>query len=175
MNDFSYCRRFPVLAELMDAADRKDVRSIDCAKPMRPFIADMTSYAPGWLRFLYWVRGGFVRLLGYRQDFETDFPKLRPEDLSMTPGDPASFFTVHAAEEDRYWVASATDSTLTGYLAVAAEPLSDSGNEGGGRGLTRYHVLCMAHYLHWRAHIYYNVINPFHHVVVHSMVRAGAR
>jgi hypothetical protein len=134
---------------------------------MRVFVAALISYMPGWLRLLYRARGVLVRLLGGRQDSIPDARALDPEELSLTPGDPAAFFTVVAAEDERYWVAEARDRTLSGYLAVAVEPL-----EGDSR---RFHVICMARYRHWTAPIYYNAINLFHHLVVHAMVRHAAR
>jgi hypothetical protein len=49
---------------------------------------------------------------------------------------------------------------------VVVEPLT-MGN--------RFLVVTIVHYRHWTGPVYFNVIRPFHHIVVWQMMKAGAR
>jgi len=92
--------------------------------------------------------------------------QLRPEDVSMTPGENAAFFTIDAAVEDEFYLASATESHLTAYLGVVREGLEN--------GRSRFHVITIVHYHKWTGPLYFNVIRPFHHLVVAQMAQSGA-
>jgi hypothetical protein len=116
---------------------------------------------------LYGVRGVFVRFLGMRQERQPVSARFAPSQVPMTRGDKAIFFTVRDASEDRLWVAEIRDQHLDAWLAVIAEPIDE--------GLTRYHVATIVKYNKWTGPVYFNVIRPFHHLVVGSMARAGAR
>jgi hypothetical protein len=48
------------------------------------FVAACLSCMPGWMRFLLWIRAGFVRLLGMRQDKIPKATRVNPEDVSYT-------------------------------------------------------------------------------------------
>ena len=61
-------------------------------------------------------------------------------------------------------MASATDTHLTAYLGVVAEPIPPD---------NRFHVITIVHYQRWTGPVYFNVIRPFHHLVVSKMVKAG--
>ena len=52
-------------------------------------------------------------------------------------------------------------------LGNVAEPLGNNPN--------RYYIVIIVHYLHWTGPVYFNLIRPFHHLVVWRMARAGAR
>jgi hypothetical protein len=156
-----------VAQPLLANAHHIDEKTIEGRVTLREFLAGTLSYYPGWIRLLYVVRAGFVRLLGMKQENMSSAPRLRPEDIAFTPGAQATFFTVEAAQEDAYWIAFARDSHLTAYLMVNVEALGD--------GLNRFHVTTVVHYHNWAGPIYFNVIRPFHHVVVQSMMRAGVR
>ena len=157
----------PSLVDLLSAADHVDVKSVmgDCN--LREFIAGMFSYYPGWMKNLYRIRWGFVRLLGMKQEGipQSSHMRMKPESVPMEPGAKATFFTVEMAEDGRFWVASATESHLTAYLGVVVEPLAQ-GN--------RFHVLTIVNYHNWTGPVYFNVIRPFHHIVVGQMAKAGA-
>lgn len=154
------------LKPLLAKADHIDIKTIDSPTDMQTFIAGMLSYSPFWLKFLYGVRWLFVRLLGMRQEGSPLARPLHPTDISLTPGDKATFFTVTMAEADQYWVAEAADTHLTAYVGVVVEPLAE-GN--------RFHVVTIVHYRHWTGPVYFNVIRPFHHIVVWQMMKAGAK
>ncbi len=152
----------PGLRALARDADHIDVKTVEGTLTLREFLHGLLSWQPGWVRSLYRVRAGFVRLLGMRQRGVPSASGVRPEDISFTPGDSASFFTVTDAEEDRYFVAGTTESHLTAYLAVVAEP-------------GRFHVATIVKYHRWTGPVYFNVIRPFHHLVVRGMARAAVR
>jgi hypothetical protein len=42
-------------------------------------------------------------------------------------------------------------------------------------GLIRYYIVTIVHYLHWTGPVYFNLIRPFHHLVVARMARAGSQ
>ena len=76
-------------------------------------------------------------------------------------------FRVRIAEEEYYWVAEAEDSHLHASLGVVVELLQEDQK--------KFYVMTAVHYYNWAGPVYFNVIRPFHHMVVGSMVRAGAR
>lgn len=84
----------------------------------------------------------------------------------MTPGDMLRFFRVEAAKEGVYWVGSADDRHLAARFIVLVEPLE--------QGLNRFHVATTVHHRHWTGPVYFNLIRPFHHLLVGRMVRQGA-
>ncbi len=158
-----YIRQIDELAPLLEGTDHTDVKTVENSKGMREFIAAMLSYQPVWVTFLYHVRGVFVRFLGMKQEGSPKAPQMRPEDVSMMPGEAAWFFTVQQAREGEYWVAGIDDTHLSASLGVIAEPLPD--------GRNRYHVLTVVHYNNWAGTVYFNVIRPFHHLIIHLMIR----
>ena len=85
----------------------------------------------------------------------------------MTPGASLRFFTVTTTAEDRYWIGEAADRHLRGWICVLATPLDQGGN--------RFDVTTVVHYRHWTGPVYFNLIRPFHHLVVACMARAGAK
>ncbi|WP_164689724.1 DUF2867 domain-containing protein [Herpetosiphon llansteffanensis] len=163
-------QQHPILAPLIAQANHVDVktRQIQTAQPeqeLRRFIAAMIGYNPRWMQSLYAIRWGFVRLLGMRQEGLPDTKQLRPEQVPMQAGQNLSFFKVAAAAEGQYLVASASESHLTAWLAVVLEP----------RGGLAYnlHTVTIVRYHAWTGPVYFNVIRPFHHVVVNQMIKAG--
>lgn len=153
--------------EILCDADHFDAKTVEGAVSLRQFLAGFMAYQPGWITALYGVRAGFVRLLGMRQEGMPQPLKLRPEAVPFEPGKAASFFRVVNAREDEYWIAAATDSHLTAYVIIAVEPLN-----GPHR---RFHIGTVVRYHNWAGPVYFNVIRPFHHLVVRAMARAGVQ
>jgi hypothetical protein len=83
----------------------------------------------------------------------------------MTSGQRASFFKVQMADDERYWFAEVNDAHLKAALGVVVEPLAGTQR--------RFHVVTVVHYHNWAGPVYFNVIRPFHHLVVGGMMRAG--
>ena len=162
-----YIKKYTEITTLLKGADHVDVKIVEGDVSMRQFIASMLSYYPRWIVFLYYVRAVLVRLLGMRQPARPDeLPRLKPEDISMTPGDRATFFIVRLARQEEYWIAETPeDKHLQAYFGIILEPVKAN--------LNRFHIVTIVHYKHWTGPVYFNTIRPFHHLVVRRMARAG--
>jgi hypothetical protein len=158
----------PELEELFNDMDYIDVKHIEAETSLRGFIAGMLSYYPWWIVILYRVRQILVWLLRLaRHDKPETLPSFKAEQVSFTPGENASFFIIRKAEEEKYWIAETPeDKHLSAYFSVSADKLDS--------GMTRFTVMTAIRYLHWSGPVYFNLIRPFHHLVVRSMMRAGA-
>lgn len=159
-----YIEQIPELHPILRNPDHLDIKTVEGKVMLRAFVASMMAYQPAWVTFLYRVRAVFVRLLGMKQEGIPKPPIMRPEDVPMSPGLPATFFTVCAAKEDAYWFAQINDTHLNAALGVVVEPLAHT---------NRFYVVTVVHYNTWQGPLYFNVIRPFHHLVVGRMARAG--
>ena len=158
----------PELVEFFRDVDYVDIKHIEAETSLRAFIAGMLSYCPWWLVALYRIREILVSLLGLvRHDRPESLPSFSAEDISFVTQDNVSFFIVRKAREDTFWLSETPpDKHLTAYFGVAADKQSS--------GLTRFEVVTAVRYLHWTGPVYFNLIRPFHHLVVSQMMRAGA-
>lgn len=163
----AYWKTVAPLMELIAKANEFDVKTVETTLTLREFAAAMLTYQPAWVTFLYRVRGAFIPLLGLKQEQFPTPPKMTPATLPMETGQTASFFTVVATEAERWWIVSATEKHLTAYLSIICEPLPD--------GRNRFYAITIVHYHNWAGPVYFNIIRPFHHVVVHQMMQAGSR
>ncbi len=150
-------------------ADHTDVKVIEGQVGLKAFIAGMLSYYPWWIVALYRIRELLVNVLGLVKHEKPEvLPSIAPEDLAFKPGENASFFVVRHAREDRYWVSETPeDKHLKAFFGVVAEQLDSH--------LTRFHVFTSVRYIHWTGPVYFNLIRPFHHIVVSSMMKAGIK
>ncbi len=156
---------FPEFADLFKGANHIDVKMVEGDVTLRSFIAGMISYQPMWVTFLYGVRAVFVRFLGMKQEELPQAVKIDPTRVPMLPGENLTFFKVELAKENKYWAAAADDKHLKAYLAIATRAQAN--------GKTRFYVFTIVHYHNWAGPVYFNVIRPFHHVVVGRMTQAG--
>lgn len=161
--------KIPQISQLLEASDHVDIKTVEGQTSLRQFIASMLSYYPGWILFLYRIRAVLVKLLGlYKHPAPEALPKLGSQDVSFVVGETVTFFTVRLAEEEHYWVGETPeDKHLIAYFGVVVEPLQDN--------LNRFHVATIVHYKHWTGPVYFNLIRPFHHLVVGRMARAGVQ
>lgn len=157
----------PEIAPFLADADHIDVKTVTGAVSMREFIAAMFAVQPGWVNILWGVRAAFVRVLGMRQTRIPRSAPVQPADVPMIAGQRAWIFTVWQAAEERYWIGGSDDHHLKAGVAVVVEPL------GGEQ--RRFHIVTIVHYHHWTGPLYFNVIRPFHHLVVGNMIAAGMR
>jgi len=164
-----YIRKYKELEKYFDKPDFTDVKVFESKTTLRKFIASMLSYYPWWIVQLYRVRRLLVNILGLVKHKEPEeLPNLQPKDISFTPGDNATFFIVRCAKEDNYWVSEALeDKHLKAYFSVVKEPLKDS--------ISRFYVIITVYYKHWTGPVYFNLIRPFHHLVVSRMARHGLK
>jgi hypothetical protein len=156
----------PELRRLVADANHVDVKTAASNVSLREFVAAALGWQPGWMKLLFRARKVLAHLLRLQHP-NTPVVRLRPEKIPFTPGTKVGFFAVTEAAEDRYLVLEASDTHLTGYLAVVAEA------EAPGRN--RFYVITIVKYHHWTGPLYFNIIRPFHHLVVRSLVNAGAR
>ncbi|OGP50599.1 MAG: hypothetical protein A2Y79_06815 [Deltaproteobacteria bacterium RBG_13_43_22] len=147
--------------------DYSDIKTIDGSASLRQFISGMLSYYPWWILLLFRIREILVYILGLeKQEKPKELPSIKPDELSFRPGEKASFFIVRNAKEDTYWVSETPeDKHLKAYFGVVPEALGDN--------LTRFHVFTLVKFRHWTGPVYFNIIRPFHHLVVSRMMRAG--
>jgi hypothetical protein len=159
--------KIPEITHLLNGSDYVDVKTVEGKTTLRQFIASMLSYYPWWVLWLYRIRGVLVKILGlYKQEAPESLPLLHPEDVSFVVGESATFSTVRLAKEDHYWVGETPeDKHLRAYFGVFVEPL-----EGNRK---QFHVVTVVHYKHWTGPVYFNLIRPFHHLVVGRMMQAG--
>ena len=157
------------IARLLEGANYVDVKTIEGQRSLRQFGAAMLSYYPWWIVFLYRIRTILVKLLGlYDHPAPEVLPRLGAEDVSFVLGEAVTFFTVRLAEEKHYWVGETPeDKHLKAYFGVVVELTKDNHK--------RFHVATIVHYKHWTGPVYFNLIRPFHHLVVGKMMRAGIR
>ncbi|MCB8943615.1 MAG: DUF2867 domain-containing protein [Ardenticatenaceae bacterium] len=153
------------IAPLLANADHIDVKTIEGDLPLSAFIAGFLSYQPAWMTFLYRLRWAFVRLLGMKQQGVPRPTRLNPADVPWQLGEAAYFFKVVAAVPEQYWFVEAAEAHLTAKLGVVAEPLTAVRQ--------RFHVVTVVHYNKWTGVVYFNVIRPFHHLVVGRMMKAA--
>ena len=160
----AFLERIPAINTLSQNADHLDWKRYDSQNNLCEFIAGFINYYPGWLKFLYRVRAVFVRFLGMKQEGIPQLGTIQPEDIPMQADEWLSFFQVKEAEPEHYWIAHASDTHLTAYLIIARDAATG-----------QFYVVTIVNYHHWTGPVYFNVIRPFHHVVVHQMAQNGVR
>lgn len=158
-----------ILAPFFSGAHHVDVKRVEGRVTLDRFLVGMLAYAPGWLRWLYRIRARVVKVLGLReQPTGVNIDDLLPRQVSFEPGDEVMFFTIRKARAGCYWVAETPeDKHLAAYLAVLAK-------SSGTTDATVFYVVTIVRYKHWTGPVYFNLIRPFHHLVVSRMAKAGA-
>jgi len=159
--------KYEHLGIYLENVDHLDVKTIEGEVSLRQFISGMLSYYPWWMLALYRIRALVVNILRLvKHDKPETLPVILPAELSFEPGENATFFIVSTARENLYWVAhTPEDKHLKAWFGVVSESL-DINN-------SRFHVFTSVRYRHWTGPLYFNLIRPFHHLVVLSMMKAG--
>ncbi|WP_432797882.1 DUF2867 domain-containing protein [Poriferisphaera sp. WC338] len=157
-----------VLSSYTQGADHVDVKHIDGHVNLRQFIAGFLGYYPWWLKCLYGIRIIVAKLLRLKTAVAPMTLTLAPNNISFTPDQLALFFIVREAKEGRYWIAESPDDThLTAWIAVQTTPSIDQQN--------KFSVTTIVKYKSWSGPVYFNLIRPFHHLVVRAMMKSGVR
>jgi hypothetical protein len=161
--------QFTELERYFKKADFTDVKVFEGDTTLRKFIASMLSYYPWWIVQLYRLRKLLVWILGLvKHEEPQELPNLQAGDVSFTPGDSVTFFIVKCAKEGIYWISETPDDRhLRAYFGVIKEPVSKS--------INRFYVITTVFYKHWSGPMYFNLIRPFHHLVVSRMAKNGLR
>ena len=156
----------PELADLLPMSDVIDVKTVTGPVTLREFVAGALSNESVAGRALFALRVPVARLLRLEMAGMPPKTRLRPEDISFTPGDHLSFFTVDRGEEEHYLLLKVVDNHLAGHLAIITD---DSGP------VRKFKVVTLVHYRRPAGRFYYNLIRPFHHVIIRVMCQAGLR
>jgi hypothetical protein len=165
--NMEYILKFKALKPFFKNADFIDIKVFEGQTTLRQFIASMLSYYPWWIVQLYRIRKLLAGILGLvKHEKPEELPNLQPEDVSFIPGENVTFFMVRSAKEDLFWISETPDDKhLKAYFGVVREPLNNSFN--------RFHVMTTVYHKHWTGPVYFNLIRPFHHLVVSRMARHG--
>ncbi|REE99133.1 DUF2867 domain-containing protein [Thermomonospora umbrina] len=155
----------PELRSILRDADHVDVKTATADGTLRQFAAGALDMRPAWLTGLFKVRDAAARVLRLDPAGRLD-QRLTPENLPFTPGAKVHFFTVTEAVEDRYLLLETADRHLTAHLAIVAASDGDP---------TRFDLISVVRYHRRLGSLYFNLIRPFHLLVVGGMARAGAR
>ena len=159
--------QFEAIRRLHARSDHWDAYTTTTDATLSQVVVAALSYHPWWVDGLFRVRGVVAKVLRLKHGDDGVAWGQFPDPLSYEPGAPASFFTVVCGEEGCYWVAGAEDHHLAAQMAVVAEPMTD--------GPTRYHLLTFVQYRDWTGPLYFNLILPFHHLIVFAMARRVRR
>ena len=151
------------LDDLVPVVDEIDVKTAHGDVTLRELVAGSLGHSPLWIKGLFAVRMAVAAVLRLETTGIPDTRRLRPETVSFTPGEKDAFFTVVRGEEDHYLLLKVTDNHLIGYLAFITDNERPS----------TFKVVTLVQFLRPAGRFYYNLIRPFHHVVVLSMCRAG--
>ncbi|WP_022661866.1 DUF2867 domain-containing protein [Paucidesulfovibrio longus] len=157
----------PELSEFLENKDYTDHKNARSDKSLRAVVTEMFTYCPAWLRGFYRIRGLLARLLGLRHDQELSAGDVSPEAISMSPGGKVRFFNVVSARENTWWVGEINDAHLSAWVVVVREP--------SAAGPALFHVATSVRHRHWIGPLYFNLIRPFHHFIVASMLRRAVR
>ncbi len=172
--------RQPEFARWLENADHVDVKTTTgpASISLQDFVAGVFTYQPVWVHGLLAVRWAFVRLLGMRQEGIPPRSSPDPARVPITPGDTFEFLTVKQVTPDRVWIGGADDKHLSFDVIAAVEPLDDPGATNPAaqdRLQCRFYLATVVRYNHWTGPLYFNVIRPFHHLIVWLAVRQAVR
>ncbi|EGB15459.1 hypothetical protein DND132_2255 [Pseudodesulfovibrio mercurii] len=159
--------RLSGMAGLLDGADHVDVHTMDGRGTVLGLAAGLLSYRPAWMAWLWRVRVALLRTLGQGERAVPDRAVLTAETLPRAPGDRAGIFTVVRTDGETYWIGEGKESHLDAAVAVCGESLSE-----GPDGRSRFRVVTVVRYRNRAGAVYFNLIRPFHHLVVHAAMRS---
>ena len=162
-----YLHKVEELASYLAGADHVDVKTRKSGVGLLEYVARVHSYSPTWVEWLFRARKYLAKVLGLEHPSIESAPKITPEEVPVQPGEKASFFVLEVYRPDRLWLGSASDKHLTGYIGVVVEPLPEK------RDL--YHLVTIVHYRNWMGPVYFNIIRPFHHLIVSAMASYAAK
>jgi hypothetical protein len=151
-------------SRLAEGADHVDARTGEGAVSVTELAAGILSYRPVWMDFLWRMRGWLVRALGLGKQ-EVHVLRFTGETLPVKPGESLGYFQVVDSDSETFWIVEGKESHLEAVLAVFAEPLP------GKPGTSRFTVVTIVHYQSRIGPIYFNIIKPFHHLVVKYSMR----
>lgn len=150
LNESDLIKQILITEEILKDKNHFDIKSIVCNKSLLEFNDKLLSYHPGWIKFLYKVREVLLQFLGipYVKNFEPIYRTV-------------------ASVEDVYWIGVISDTHLTAHLGVLKQKNSNEASI--------FFVFSVVHYHGFSGKIYFNIIRPFHHLVVNWMMKSAAK
>ena len=157
------------LKPYLESCDHWDVKTVSGSVTLRQFVSNIMSYNPKWLMFLFKIREVVAKVLRLKDmKLKGPPPKLSPENVSFEKGDMAGFFEVVAGKNHDFWIAKAPDDKhLDAFIAIVCKEKDLE--------QTQFHLLTIVNYKHWTGPVYFNMIRPFHHVIVKMLTKAGIK
>ena len=153
-------------SRLMEGADHVDTKTGVGAVSVLELAAGILSYRPRWMDLLWKLRSGLVRVLGIGRQDTAILNRFSADTLPVKPGESLGFFSVVDSDGETFWIVKGVESHLEGVLGVFAHPLADQ------PGRFRFHVVTVVRYRNWVGPVYFNLIRPFHHLVVRCSMRS---
>ncbi|MGM0931009.1 MAG: DUF2867 domain-containing protein [Actinomycetota bacterium] len=157
---------YPELQRYSKSADHLDTVSAKTSLSLREGISNILSWQPIWLKALFVARGGLARLMRLEHPSGRTNRAPRPAEISLRPGGRLAFFTVSASKEDTYLVLTAEDTHLIAHLIVEVEPT-------GTEPKNNFQITTVVHYRRWTGPLYFNIIRPFHNIIMRRMITAA--
>ncbi|WP_338668796.1 DUF2867 domain-containing protein [Pseudodesulfovibrio methanolicus] len=154
----------PGMDGLLDGADHVDAHSMVGSGTVLDLASGILSYRPGWMTLLWRVRVWLLRALGQDGHAVPDRVRWTAETLPRSPGGQVGFFTVVRTDGETYWIVEGNEAHLEAALAVCGTPLPE--------GRSRFYAITVVRYHNLAGRVYFNIIRPFHHLVVHAAMRS---
>lgn len=150
LNEAELIQELPMIKITLKNRDHFDIKCISSGNSFKLFNHKLLSYHPAWVQWLYKIREGLLTLLKipYPKNFEPLYKTV-------------------ASVDDHYWLGVISDSHLTAHFGVLKQEMP------GETAL--FHVFSIVHYHGTAGKIYFNLIRPFHHLVVHFMIKEAAK
>lgn len=148
ITESSLIQKIPIVGDILEARDHFDISCITCDKSLILFKDKLVSYHPDWIKALYQVREFFLKIL-----------KI-PQVKNFEP-----VYTTVATDELSFWIGVIKDSHLTAHLGILKEITTDH--------IPVFYVFSIVHFYSFKGKIYFSIIRPFHHLVVHFMMKSA--
>lgn len=159
-----YLRGLPALHPFLQGADHLDAKSAPTQLELEPLLRRLLAWRPAWLSLLFALRGLLAGLLGLKHPGKGQ--RQPPPDLMRPAGEPG-LWEIALVQPPGLWLATLQDKHLKAHIIVALEPLAPGGVPAGSLA----HLGTVVHYRHWTGPLYFNLIRPFHHLVVWAALR----
>ena len=156
--------QLPGMTGLLDGADHVDAHVMDGHGTVLGLAAGILSYRPAWMDLLWRVRVWLLKVLGQGHRSVPRPSGFTAETLPREPGRKVGIFRVVRTDGETHWIAEGRESHLEADMAVCSEPLAD--------GRSRFSVVTVVRYRNRAGAVYFNVIRPFHHLVVLGAMRS---
>ncbi|KIX11765.1 DUF2867 domain-containing protein [Dethiosulfatarculus sandiegensis] len=155
-----------VFHELKSEVDHLDTKYVTTGLSMAGVVAEMFSYKPGWYKGLYIARGWLARILGLEHSPDNN-ARITEDQVPEKPGQVfeslGENWKAHKIEPGRFWSMAHEAEHLTAWVFV------QKCNKNSG--VNEYAVSTLVKYKNPVGRFYFNLIKPFHHLIVKTALR----